>query len=60
MEGPQGTVTPHCDAHCGCEHVEISRVLPPNNHMVGMDWVMTLNRAHLGALQGLCCSGGWP
>ena len=60
MEGPQGTVTPHYDAHCGCEHIEISWVLPPNNHMVGMDWVMTLSRAHLGALQGLCCSGGWP
>ena len=41
MEDPQDTATPKCDGHCHCEHVEILRGSPPNNHMVGMDWVIT-------------------
>ena len=38
MEDPQYTATPKCDGHCHCEHVEIFRGSPPNNHMVGMHW----------------------
>ena len=41
MEDPKDTGIRKCDVHCHREHVDISRRLPRNNHMVGMDWVIT-------------------
>ena len=41
MEDLQGTATPKCDGHCHCEHKEILKGSPPNNHMVQRDWVIT-------------------
>ena len=40
MEDPHDTDTPKCYGHCECEHVDILRGPPLNNHMVGLDWVI--------------------